>query len=516
MSPTTFPELLPATDANARLRANVHPDDYQNPTPQERYHLVVLGAGTAGLVAASVAAGLGAKVALVERRLMGGDCLNVGCVPSKGVIAAARAAAAVRDACRFGVNVPGGFSVDFAAAMDRMRTLRADISPHDSVERFAEKGVDVFLGEARFTDDATVSVAGPAGDVTLRFRRAVIATGGRAAAPPIPGLDTVDYLTNETVFSLTEAPGTLAVVGGGPIGCELAQALARLGSRVTLFVDEHGVFPRDDEGVAPVLTAALERDGVQLVGGGRELSVAPGEAGGLGGGVLVNGPHGQTLADQLLVAVGRAPNVAGLGLEAAGVVFDPSKGVRVDDRLQTTSSRIYAAGDVCSAAKFTHAADFQARTVVRNALMPWPANRGKATSLVIPWCTYTSPEVAGVGLTEREASRRSVPVDAYRIDLAEVDRSLLEGETEGFVKVLTAAGSDTIVGATIVAPNAGDMIGEVSLAMTHGVGLGKVASAIHPYPTVAEAIRKLGDQYNRTRFTPTLQAVLRRWFAWTG
>lgn len=507
----SFPELLPATEPNQRLQSNVHPLDYKNPTPQERYHLVVLGAGTAGLVTAAVAAGLGAKVALVERRLMGGDCLNVGCVPSKGVIAAARAAATVRDANRFGIHVPAGYRVDFAEAMERMRAIRADISPHDSVQRFSEKGIDVFLGDAQFADGSSVSVSGSAGDAKLRFRRAVIATGGRASAPPIPGLDTVEYLTNETVFSLTELPRSIAVIGGGPIGCELAQSLARMGSRVTLFTDDAGIFPRDDAEVAPLLTAAMQRDGVEFLGGGQQLSVGPAD----GGGVVVTGPHGETHAERLLVAVGRSPNVVGMGLEVAGVAFDPRKGVRVNERLQTTNPKIFAAGDVCSAAKFTHAADFQARTVVRNALMPWPANRGQATSLVIPWCTYTSPEVAGIGLTEGEASKRDVPVDAYQIGLNEVDRSLLEGETEGFVKILTAAGSDKVVGATIVAPNAGDMIGEVSLAMTHGLGLGKIASAIHPYPTVGEAIRKLGDQYNRTKLTSTAKWVLAKWFSWT-
>lgn len=507
----TLPELEPLTDNNARLQASVAPTDWQNPEADGRYHLVVLGAGTAGLVTAAGAAGLGAKVALVERRLMGGDCLNVGCVPSKGVIAAARAAASVRDANRFGVHVPEGTSVDFAEAMERMRKLRADISPADSAERFRGLGVDVYLGDATFTDGQHVSVTGPAGDRKLRFKKAVIATGARAAAPPIDGLEGVDYLTNETVFSLTELPESIAVVGGGPIGCELAQSFARLGSRVTLFVDDAGIFPRDDADAAPILRKAMEHDGVDFHGGGRELSIAPGDD----GGVVVRGPHGETRAAKLLIAVGRAPNVDGLGLESIGVEYDARTGVKVDDRLQSTNPSVFAAGDVASAAKFTHAADFQARTVIRNALMPWPLNRGKASSLVIPWATYTSPEVAGVGLTERQANDRSVPYDAYRVDLDDVDRAILEGETEGYVKVLTAAGSDKIIGATIVAPNAGDMIGEISLAMTHGVGLGKVASAIHPYPTIGEAIRKLGDQFNRTKLTPTAKRVFGTWFRWT-
>lgn len=506
-----LPELEPQTEPNQRLRANVAPTDWRNPPGEGRYHLVVIGAGTAGLVSAAAAAGLGARVALVERRLMGGDCLNVGCVPSKGVIAAARAAAAVRDAGEFGVRVPEGVRIDFAAAMERMRSLRADISPNDSARRFSDLGVDVYYGDASFQDSRSVAVRGPQGDRTLRFRRAVIASGARAAAPPIPGLDSVEYLTNETVFSLTELPESLAVVGGGPIGCELAQSFARLGSRVTLFVDDFGIFPRDDEGAAPILRRAMERDGVRFVGGGRNLSISPGD----GGGVVVRSPEGEAHATRLLVAVGRAPNVEGLGLDRVGVEFDPRVGVKVDERLRTTNPRIFAAGDVCSPAKFTHAADFQARTVVRNALLPWPINKARASTLVIPWCTYTSPEVAGIGLTERAAKAAGTAVDVYHVGLEDVDRAILGGETDGYVKVLTAKGTDKIVGATVVAPNAGDMIGELSLAMTHGLGLGKVASAIHPYPTIGEAVRKAGDQFNRTKLTPTAKSVFAWWFART-
>jgi pyruvate/2-oxoglutarate dehydrogenase complex dihydrolipoamide dehydrogenase (E3) component len=505
-------ELEPLTEANQRLRASVAPPEHVNPDPAGRYHLVVIGAGTAGLVTAAAAAGLGARVALVERRLMGGDCLNVGCVPSKGVIAASRAAAAVRQAGEFGVRVPEGVEIDFAAAMERMRRLRADISPNDSVERFQKLGVDVYRGDAHFAGGDRVQVTGPAGDRSLRFRRAVIASGARAAAPPIAGLDSVDYLTNESVFSLTELPPRLAVIGGGPIGCELAQAFARLGSRVELFIDDAGIFPRDDRAVAPILRSAMERDGVSFVTGGRDLSLSPGAD----GGVVVRTPEGEHHADRLLVAVGRAPNVEGMGLEAVGVAFDSRAGVKANSRMRTTNPRILAAGDVCSAAKFTHAADFQARCVVRNALMPWPLNRARADGLVIPWCTYTSPEVAGVGLTEAEAASRGVAIDVYSVELADVDRAILEGATEGFVKAICARGTDRLVGATIVAPNAGDMIGEVSLAMTHGLGLGKIASAIHPYPTVGEAVRKLGDQFNRTRLTPTTKGLLRRWFRFTA
>lgn len=507
----THVELLPLEEHNQRLQANVAPTDWKNPEPDGRYHLVVIGAGTAGLVTAAGAAGLGAKVALVERKLMGGDCLNVGCVPSKGIIAAGRAAAATRNTEDMGVHVPEGVTVDFNTAMQRMRKLRADISPNDSFERFTSLGVDVYQGNAEFVDGKTVRVTGPSGERELNFRSAVLATGARAAAPPIPGLDTVAYLTNENLFSLTVLPKSMAIVGGGPIGCEMAQAFARLGCKITLFTDENGLMPRDDAAAGPIIQRALEVDGVVVRTDGKAISFSPAA----NGAIKTEGPEGTIETATLLIAVGRAPNVNNLGLEKVGVKYDVRKGIEVNDQLQTSNPKIFAAGDICSAAKFTHAADFQARTVIRNSLLPWPMNRAKSSSLVIPWATYTEPEVAGVGLTEAEAKRQGIEVDSYVQEFDDLDRAMLEGETEGYAKVLTAKGSDKILGATIVAPGAGDMIGEMTLAVTHGLGLGKVASTIHPYPTMGEALRKLGDQYNRTKLTPTVQAVFRKWFAWT-
>ena len=496
-------ELQPYTEHNQRLQANVSPTDWQNPKPEGRYNLVVIGAGTAGLVTAAGAAGLGAKVALVERNLMGGDCLNVGCVPSKGVISAARVAATVRDAGGFGVNVPDGVSIDFAQTMERMRKLRADISPADSVQRFTDLGVDVYLGQAEFIDSETVEVAG----TKLKFAKAVIATGARAAAPPIDGLGSVDYLTNESVFSLTELPGSLGVIGAGPIGCELAQSFARFGSDVHLVNAKPFVLPREDEDAARIVQAAMERDGVKIYGHGRDVKLSPAEGGKIRMKAEVEGGF-DLVVDKLLVAVGRAPNVDGLGLEKVGVQYDPRGGVKVNDKLQTTNPKIFAAGDICSPYKFTHAADFMARTVIRNALF---FGRSKASDLVIPWATYTSPELAHVGLTAKEADEKSIPIQTFRQDLEHVDRAILEGATEGFVKIHVADGTDKILGATIVAENAGDMIGSISVAMTHGVGLGKIANAIHPYPTQAEAIRKVGDAYNRTKLTPRVKGLFEWW-----
>lgn len=506
---TELGPLLPRNEHNRQLEANVHPPDWVNPAPQDRYHLVVIGAGTAGLVTAAGAAGLGAKVALIERDLMGGDCLNVGCVPSKGIISAGRAAEAVRRAGEFGVQVPDGVEVDFSAAMDRMRLLRAKISPADSAERFQSLGVDVFLGQGKFRSSNSVEVAGK----TLRFRKAVIATGARAAAPPISGLESVEFLTNETVFSLTDLPKRFGVIGAGPIGSELAQSFAQFGSEVVLVESTHGILPREDQEAAAIVKAGLIRSGVRLLCCGKDLQISPGVARKVRLRVDSHGEGYDEEVDELLVAVGRAPNVEGLGLETVGVEFDPKAGVTVDDHSRTTNPRIFAAGDVCSNFKFTHAADFVARNVIRNALF---LGRAKTSSLLIPWSTYTSPEIAHVGLTREQAESQGIAVATLTQEFADVDRAILEGETEGFVRIHLKAGSDRIVGATVVAKNAGDMISEITLAMQHRIGLGRIASVIHPYPTQAEAIRKLGDQYNRTRLTPFVAGLFRKWLNWTG
>jgi pyruvate/2-oxoglutarate dehydrogenase complex dihydrolipoamide dehydrogenase (E3) component len=499
-------QLLPDDRHDRALVAQVHPPDWVNPEPASRYNLVVIGGGTAGLVAAVGAAGLGARVALVERDLLGGDCLNVGCVPSKALLRAARAAAQVRDAGRFGVRVPDGWSVDFPAVMERLRQLRATLSPNDSAGRLRGLGIDLFLGDAAFTGRETIGVAGK----TLRFRRALIATGARPVRPDIPGLAEGGFLTNESVFALTELPRRLAVIGAGPIGCELAQAFARLGSRVSLLGDHPRLLPREDADVVEPVEHAFRRDGVELLLGAEVTRV---EMRGSDRVVhLRRGAQPQELAvDALLVGVGRAPNVEGLNLDAAGVRFDARKGVQVDDFLRTTSSRIYAAGDVCSAYKFTHAADALARIVVQNALI---LNSARVSALTIPWCTYTDPEIAHVGLSETEAKARGIRYRLFTQSLGGVDRAVLDGEEDGLVKVLVHPRKDTILGASIVAAHAGEMISEVTLAMVGQLGLKTIARTIHPYPTQAEGLRKVGDAYNRTRLTPTIRWLLGRWLAW--
>ncbi len=500
-----LPQTGPADAFNQELVGNVHPEDWVNPQPAACYNLVVIGAGTAGLVAAAGAAALGARVALIERDLMGGDCLNVGCVPSKAIISAARNVAAVREARAFGVDVPDAVNVDFAAVMQRMRGLRARISANDSAHRFRELGVDVFFGQAGFADSRTVEVDG----ARLRFRHAVIATGARALAPPIPGLDAVEYLTNESLFSLTQLPARLGVIGAGPIGCEMAQAFAQLGSEVFLVETAHGVLPREDRDAAELVRESIERDGVKLLCCGKNLMIKSDD--GIRLLVESHGVQYDERLDKLLVAVGRAPNVEHLDLESVGVDYD-SKGVKVNARMQTTNPRIYAAGDICSPYQFTHAADFMARIVIQNALFK---GRKKSSSLVIPWCTYTSPEIAHVGLYEQQAREKGIEVDTFIQNFRGVDRAILDGQEDGFVKIHVRKGTDTLVGATIVARHAGDMISEISLAMTHGLGLKKIGSTIHPYPTQAEAIRKLGDQFSRTRLTPFVKRLFAGWLAWT-
>lgn len=501
-----LPQVQPFDEHNRSLVESVHPPDWTNPEPAERYNLVVVGAGTAGLVTAAGAAGLGAKVALVERELLGGDCLNVGCVPSKALIRAARAAADVRNAGEFGVVVPDGVKVDFGRVMERMRRLRASIGPHDSAARFRDLGIDVFLGQGRFTGRNTLEV----GDKTLRFAKACIASGARAAALPITGLAEAGYLTNENVFSLTELPNRLAVIGGGPIGCELAQSFARFGSKVTLLEVNPQILAREDRDAAAIIQAALERDGVETICDCKIIQVKKDAHE-----TRIEFHHGDARReigiDAVLLGVGRAPNVDGLGLEAAGVEYDVRQGVTVSDRLQTSNPNIYAAGDVCSVFKFTHAADAMARIVLQNALF---FGRKKASALTMPWCTYTDPEIAHVGMYARDAEAKGIQIDTFQIELSELDRAILDGETDGFLKIHTVKGKDRILGATLVARHAGETISEITAAMVAGAGLGKLAATIHPYPTQAEIIKRAADAYSRTRLTPGIKRIMHTILRW--
>ena len=506
--------MLPDDEHNRTLVGNVHPSNWVNPEPAGRYNIVVIGAGTAGLITAVIAAGLGAKVALIEKHLMGGDCLNVGCVPSKGLIRAARAWADLRNAEEFGLHIPLGVKYDFGAAMARMRKLRAQISHNDSVHRYAKLGVDVYIGSGRLIGTDSIQVEGPSGNRTLTFAKAAICTGARAAVPPTPGLKEAGYLTNETVFSLTELPPRIGVIGAGPIGCELAQAFARFGSQVYLIETTHGIMPKEDRDAADIVEQQMLRDGVKLLCCGKDLNVnmtADGKR-------LTVESHGQqydVTVDEILVGVGRTPNVEGIGLEAVGVEYDKN-GVKVNERLQTTNPRIFAAGDNCSGYKFTHAADAMAQIVIQNALFPHPFGFGYASveSLIMPWCTFTEPEVAHVGMYEKDAKEKGIEVETYTYKLDEVDRAILDGEDEGFARIHIQKGTDRIVGATIVAAHAGEMIGEFSVAMKAGAGAKTIAGTIHPYPTQAEVNKKVVNLWRKAHFTPRTKNLLMKLFAW--
>ena len=488
------------------LDQHVAPSDWVNPKPRSRYHLVVIGGGPAGLVAAAGAAGIGANVALIERNRLGGDCLIHGCVPSKALLKSARVAASVCNAKTFGVDVPDGVRVDFAAVMERMRDLRASLAPNDSAERFRRLGVDVFFGDGCFVGTDTIEVGGQ----TLRFRRAVIATGSRPAIPIIRGLPESGFFTNETIFSLTKLPKQLTVLGAGPVGCELAQAFARFGSRVTLIASGSTILPKEDPAAARLVESAMQKEGIEILQNSRLERVERTDR----GMQLWPEPNiGVRNTEALLISVGRTPNVDSLNLGKAGIKFDSCDGAIVNDYFRTSNHRVFAAGDVCSKFKFTHAADAMARIVLQNALFP---GRAKGSSLVIPRCTFTEPEIAAVGLTESEAHECNIAVDVLIEELSHNDRAVLDGETNGFAKVLLKRGTDQIIGATIVASNAGDMLNELTLAMTAKLGLGSLAKNIHPYPTQAEIIKRLADQFQRRRLTPTLKWWLARWFAWTA
>jgi pyruvate/2-oxoglutarate dehydrogenase complex dihydrolipoamide dehydrogenase (E3) component len=508
-------DLLPRDEHNARLVSHTHPPDWKNPTPLPLYDLVVIGAGTAGLVSAAGTAGLGGKVALVERHLLGGDCLNYGCVPSKALIRAARAAYEVRRAGEFGVlareprEAIATPQVDFAHVMSRMRRLRAGISHHDSAERFTKLGVHVFLGQARFTGPQTAEVAGQ----VLQFKRAIIATGARAAVPDIPGLAEVGYLTNETVFSLTELPRRLIVIGGGPIGCELAQAFRRFGSHVTLIQRGQWLLPKDEPEAAVLVARQLTREGISVLFDTQPIRAELTDSGKRL--IVESGGQQTTLeADAILVAAGRTPNIEGLDLAAAGVAHN-ARGVVVNDFLQTGNPRMYAAGDIAGSYQFTHAADAMARLCIQNALFSLgPFGKKRLSKLIVPWTTFTDPEVAHIGLTVESAKEEGIEIDTYREELRRVDRAILDGDEEGFALIHTRRGSPNVVGCTIVASHAGDMIGEISLLMTAGLKLSSLSSTIHCYPTQVEVLKRLGDQYNKTRLTPRSAWLLRTIIGW--
>jgi pyruvate/2-oxoglutarate dehydrogenase complex dihydrolipoamide dehydrogenase (E3) component len=502
----TAPSEPPDDRFHRALLDDVHPPTWTNPKSKDKYNLVIIGAGPGGVTAAREAAALGAKVALIERNFIGGDRLNVGCIPSKAIIRTARLYAEMRNAGNVGAQVPDDIAIGFPNVMERMRRVQARLSRSDSARRLSESGVDVYFGEARFAGPDTVEVAGG----KLRFRKALIATGARPLTPPIPGLAEAGYLTNENVFNLTECPRRLLVIGGGPLGCELAQAFCRFGAHVIIAQDDPMFLPGEERDAAQLLSDSLARDSVET-----HLNTSVVAVRSEGTQKVVDlvcaGDKFSVTVDEVLAGIGRAPNVEGMNLEAAGVRYDTEKGIHVDDFLRTSNRRIYAAGDVCLEYKFTHAAEASARIAVRNALF---LGRKRLSALTIPWCTYTDPEIAHIGLYVREARESGIPVTTFTILMHDVDRAVTDGEEDGFVKIHVRQGSDRILGATVVARHAGEMINGISLAITSGIGLSALARVIHTYPTQADAIKMAAKAYNRTRLTPFVKSLTGRWLAW--
>jgi pyruvate/2-oxoglutarate dehydrogenase complex dihydrolipoamide dehydrogenase (E3) component len=502
--------ISPMDEFNQTLVENLHPSNWKNPQPASCYNLVVIGGGTAGLVTAAGAGLLGGKVALIEKYLLGGDCTNVGCVPSKSLIRSGRIAATVSQASDYGIRVPEGVEVDFSAVMERMRKVRSEISSNDSAKRFTEEfGVDVFFGEAHFFSQNTIDVAGQ----KLRFKKAVIATGSHPTIPEIDGLEEAGYLTNETVFYLTERPERLAIIGGGYIGCELAQTFQRLGSKVVLLQRSSKLLKHSQPEVSDLIQEVFAQEKINVVLNAeiKQISTQPGEK------TLfyeVSGIEQKSTVDQIIVATGRQPNIKGLNLEAVGVKSDPKTGIIINDYLQTTNPNIYAVGDVCMQSKFTHAADAAARIVIQNALFSvLGIGRKKLSNLIIPSCVYTDPEVAHVGITEAEILAKPERVKTFYIALSDVDRACIDGQTNGFAKVHVRHGSDKILGATIVAAHAGEMINQITLAMVGNLGLGTLGNTIYPYPTQAEVIRKAADQYRFTWLKEWVRKLTTIWLS---
>jgi pyruvate/2-oxoglutarate dehydrogenase complex dihydrolipoamide dehydrogenase (E3) component len=480
MSESPAASKIKPDDEHVFLR-RVRPEQWQNPVPNGVYDLAILGAGPAGIAAAEEAVRLGARVALIERNRIGGNSLNAGSVPSKSIVKSAGVYAAMHDSEQFGAPIPSEPPLDFAKVMDRMRRIRTRISEHHSVEKLRALGIDIIFDTARFEAAGTMRV----GKTELRFKKAIIATGARPKAPlEIPGLEQTGYRTSATIFDMDVLPKRLAVVGGGPLGCELAQAFSRLGSHVTIVQNDAKFLPREERDAAEILSRSMARDGVEI-----RLNTTVVGAHGMEGAKILetinNDVECNIEADEVLLSIGRVPNVENLSLEKVGISIDAERGIKVDDFLATTNPAVYAAGDVCMDLKFTNTAQASARIAVRNALS---GGIERHSQLVIPWCTYCDPEIAHIGLHVWEARLQSVPIKSYTIMMHDVDRAITDSSDIGFVKIHVAEGADRILGATIVASRASELINEMSVVMSAGLGMAALAKMEHTYPAESGAI----------------------------
>ncbi|MDG5815451.1 mercuric reductase [Chitinispirillales bacterium ANBcel5] len=481
------PEMMiqPMDQFNQVLFQNTHPARHQNPTPKPVYDLVVIGAGSSGLVTSVGAAQMGARVALIERMFMGGCCLNFGCVPSKALIRSARVAYELGRAKHYGICTGESLAVDFASVMRRVRQIRAKISYNDSVETISNKGVDVFLGEAHFIDKDHIEVA----NAVLPFKLAAITAGGRPMSPRIDGIDSSEIITSKTLFTLTELPSAMAVIGGGPIGCEMAQAFARFGTKVTIFHAHDHLLDKEDADAAELIQNRFKAEGIQVLLNSR---VRRGKVHGKQKTLyyIQNGEERHITVDAVLAGAGRKPSVEDLRLENVGVEYDPKRGIHIDDHLRTTNKRIFSAGEICMKWKFTHAAEASAQLLLQNALL---GHKKRLSDLIMPWCTYTDPEIAHVGMYEKEAVAKGYQVETVTQPMSAIDRAITDSETEGFVRVHLQKGKNRILGASIIAKHAGEMINEITAVMNAGGALNLLSKTIYPYPTQSEAIKRVSE-----------------------
>jgi pyruvate/2-oxoglutarate dehydrogenase complex dihydrolipoamide dehydrogenase (E3) component len=501
----TGPKSTKPADHEGDLLRRVRPVDWTNPVAKPLYDLVIVGGGPAGLAAAEWAIRLGLRVALIERHRLGGDSLNTGTVPSKAIIRTAGVRMIMPRAEEYGAPASPDPPVDFQTVMARMRRIRSRIAEYHSADRLRAQGVDVFFGSAHFAASNTLM----AGDTPIRFKKALIATGSQPQRSSVPGLEEAGYLTSETIFDIASLPRRLAIIGGGPLGCEAAQTFSRLGTHVTLVQDDPKFLPHEERDASQLLSFSLARDGVDtrlntvvlgvhVENGVKILDTANDDA------------RYRIEADDILLSIGRTPNIGDLGLDAAGIAFDAKTGITVDDFLRTTNPRVYAAGDVCLSLKFTNAAEATARMAVQNA---FAAKRRRLSLMTIPWCTYCDPEIAHVGMHVWDASERSVPIKSFTVMMQDVARAITDGQDDGFIKIHVKLGTDKILGATIVAARASEMINEISVAMSTGIGMRKLARVLHTYPAQSDAIRLAALAYTLDEPVSWLQKAYARWFA---